>query len=65
MILAIKKIRKDKAKVILEQFINELKIQLYLSHPNIVKLYGFFDDASHIYTIMEYMEGGSLYSVLK
>lgn len=25
-------------------FIREIKIQLYLNHPNIVKLYGFFND---------------------
>ena len=49
----------------LDQFINEIKIQLYLDHPNIVKLVGFFDDATHFYIIMEYMEGGSLYTLVK
>ena len=28
----------------METFIQELKIQSYLHHPNIVKLYGFFTD---------------------
>ena len=26
------------------QFSRELKVQFYLNHPNIVSLYGFFDD---------------------
>lgn len=26
------------------QFSSELKIQFYLNHPNIISLYGFFDD---------------------
>jgi aurora kinase, other len=31
----------------------------------VLKLYGFFDDAEHIYLILEYMEGGTLFSHLK
>ena len=38
---------------------------MFLDHPNIVKLYGFFDDLTHFYIVMEYMEGGSLFSYLK
>ena len=38
---------------------------MYLDHPNIVKLYCFFDDATHFYIIMEYMEGGSLFNLVK
>ena len=36
-----------------------------MDHPNIVKLYGIFSDKDHIYLIMEYMEDGSLYSMIK
>jgi serine/threonine protein kinase len=36
----------------LDQFIRELKIQAYLKHPNIIELYGFFDDAQYFYTLM-------------
>ena len=43
----------------------EIKLQLYLSHPNILKLYGVFDDEEHIYLLLEYMEEGTLYSQLK
>ena len=30
----------------------EMKMQLYLNHPNILKLYGYFDDAESIYLIL-------------
>ena len=42
MVVAIKKIPKEKVKYMLEQFITEIKIQMYFNHPNIVSLYGFF-----------------------
>ena len=29
---------------IVEQFIRELKIQMFLNHANIIKMYGCFDD---------------------
>jgi serine/threonine protein kinase len=28
----------------IEQFIQEVKIHLFLNHPNIVKMYGYFHD---------------------
>lgn len=43
------------------QVILEIKLQMFLEHPNIVKLYGFFDDSENIYLMMEYMEEGTLY----
>ena len=36
----------------LDQFIQEIKIQLFLDHPNIVKLYSFFDDSLYFYIVM-------------
>ena len=50
---------------ILNQFIMEIKLQFYLNHPNILKLFGVFDDEENIYLILEYMEDGTLYSQLK
>ena len=41
----------------------EIKIQSYLDHPNVLKLYGWFDDPSHIYLIIEYAAWGNLYSI--
>ena len=40
-------------------------MQLFLQHPNILKLYGYFDDSEHIYLILEFMEEGTLFSKLK
>jgi serine/threonine protein kinase len=30
------------------QILNEIKIQSYLDHPNIVKLYGFFEEKAKV-----------------
>lgn len=49
----------------LDQFIQEIKLQQYVSHPNVVKIYGYFSDFSYFYLLLEYMEEGSLYSLLK
>jgi serine/threonine protein kinase len=38
---------------------------MYLNHPYIVKLFGFFSEGDSFYIIMEYMEEGSLFSSLK
>lgn len=48
-----------------EQLLMEIKMQLYFNHPNILKLYGFFNDKDNIYLILEYMEEGTLYSQLR
>lgn len=49
----------------MEQFIQEVKIQLFLNHPKLVKLYGYFCDEEHFYMLIEYMEDGSLYALMK
>ena len=38
---------------------------MYLSHPNNVKLYGFFQDEENIYLIMECCVEGTLLKVMK
>jgi|GEM_PF-5094668 len=43
----------------------EMKMQLFLQHPNILKLYGYFDDSENIYLILEFMEEGTLFSKMK
>jgi len=58
-----KKLIKDEG--IIEQFIRELKIQMYLSHPNVIKTYGYFDDQTYIYIILEAGTGGQLFHQLK
>lgn len=43
----------------------ELKIQSFLNHPNIIRMYGFFDDNAYIYIILEVGTGGQLFKQLK
>jgi len=38
---------------IVDQFIREVKIQIYFNHPNIVKMYGCFSDEKYIYILLE------------
>jgi serine/threonine protein kinase len=38
---------------------------MYLNHPNIIKMYGYFDDESYIYIILEVGTGGQLFHQLK
>ena len=46
------------------QFIRELKIQKFLEHPNIIKIYGLFSDEDNIYIILELGSEGQLYDVI-
>ena len=66
-ICAIKIIEKNllKEEEITEQFIRELKIQLFLNHPNVIKMYGYFDDLINIYIVLELGLGGQLFKQLK
>lgn len=66
-IYALKKIPKEmiKSHYMVDQLALEIKLQTYLNHKNILGIYGFFDDATHLFIILEYMEQGTLYSQLK
>jgi aurora kinase, other len=63
--VGIKQIKKEDVRLMLDQFIQEVKINMYADHPNLVKMYGFFSDRLHFYIMMEYMEEGSLYKTIK
>lgn len=43
----------------------EIEIQSHLRHANILRLYGYFHDASRIYLILEYAPKGALYKELQ
>lgn len=62
-----KKIKKDQIKTnnLINQFMVEIKVQLMFNNPNVLKLYGFFDDEIYVYLIVEYMANGTLYKLLK
>ena len=63
---ALKKIEKAKIDSKLAvQLLREIKIQMFLNHPNIVKMYGFFSDNTFIYLAMELCISGQLYGYLK
>lgn len=39
----------------------KVEIQSHLRHPNILRLYGYFYDQTHVYLILEYAAKGELY----
>jgi aurora kinase, other len=43
----------------------EIEIQARLQHKNILRLYGYFQDPSCLYIVLEYMNNGDLYSYIK
>ncbi|VFQ94636.1 unnamed protein product [Cuscuta campestris] len=47
------------------QLRREMEIQSSLSHPNILRLYGWFHDDERIFLILEYAHGGELYKELR
>ena len=47
------------------QLKKELEIQHRLSHPNIVRLYGYFYDETNIYIALEYCQYGNLFQRLR
>jgi len=49
----------------IDQFILELKLQTFMVNEYILALHGFFHDTENIYLILDYMEEGTLYGVLK
>ena len=49
----------------IDQLALEVRLQSFLNHKNILRIYGFFDDQTHLFIVLEYMEQGTLYSQLK
>lgn len=60
---ALKMIPKEKIKesYMIDQLVLEIKLQMFLNHPNILKLYTFFSDYENVYLVLEYMEEGTLF----
>lgn len=46
------------------QFRREVEIQASLKHPNILQIYGYFEDARKVYIMIEYVPKGELYTHL-
>ncbi|KHJ83883.1 hypothetical protein OESDEN_16410 [Oesophagostomum dentatum] len=49
----------------MHQVKREIEIQYHLRHPNILRLKGYFHDPQRVYIILEYADGGELYTRLK
>lgn len=49
----------------ISQLIREIKIQSYVSHPNIIKVYGCASDAEYVYILMEPCVGKNLYHYIQ
>lgn len=66
-IFALKKIPKAtiRQNMMVDQFLLEVKTQLFVDHSYVVRLFGLFDDQDNIYLLLEYLEGGTLYAELK
>ncbi|XP_068120583.1 aurora kinase A [Hyperolius riggenbachi] len=47
------------------QLRREVEIQSHLRHPNILRLYGYFHDATRVYLILDYAPKGELYRELQ
>ncbi|KAG6771513.1 serine/threonine-protein kinase Aurora-3 [Populus alba x Populus x berolinensis] len=47
------------------QLKREMEIQTSLSHPNILRLYGWFHDDQRVFMILEYAHGGELFKELR
>jgi len=53
-------------KGLLNRVAEEIKLHLSLKrHPNIVKMYSFFEDKAHLYLVLELCEEGNLFQYLK
>jgi len=57
---AIKKIPRSKIQN-WERFMTEVKILQTLDHPNVIKLYEYFEDADNVYLVTELCSGGELF----
>lgn len=65
--VAIKQLQLDKVhnRKIVKRFIQEVRIAATLDHPNVVSIYGLRGEGEHLYMIMEYLSGGTLYDLLR
>lgn len=53
------------SKKIIKLILNEINILLRVNHPNIIKLYYYFENEQNIYLIFEFAEHGNLYKKIR
>ncbi|CAI9276211.1 unnamed protein product [Lactuca saligna] len=64
-VLAVKKLHSSSENVDHNGFLNEIRALTNIRHRNIVKLYGYCSHVRHSFLIYEYLENGSLGSILR
>lgn len=47
-----------------KKFLKEIEVLINLDHPNIIKVFEYFEDEKNYYVVEEYAEGGELYEQL-
>ena len=63
---AIKSIKKDFFNLnSIENILKEIEILRNLDYPNIVKYFETYEDENYLHIVMEYIQGDSLYNLLK
>lgn len=60
---AIKQIPRSKIKN-WDRFVTEVKIMQQLDHPNVIKLYEYFEDDLFVYLVTELCTGGELFELI-
>lgn len=48
-----------------KKILNEVEVLRHLDHPNIIKIYEFFEDVKFMYIIMELAQGGELFDKIQ
>ena len=57
--------KKDKSNIEEKPYFRrEIEIMYRINHPNVVKLYGHFEDNNYCYFIMEYIPKGNIFSLI-
>ena len=66
-LVAIKVLNKEQLKSfgVEHQLKHEVEIHTRLKHKNILRLFGYFNDASRVFLVLDYASGGELYKALK
>ncbi len=65
---AIKLIEKKNLSLLncpIELIYKEISIQIQINHPNIIKLFSYYENEENIYMILEYSNKGSLYTLIR
>lgn len=53
--------KQEVSKEYIQSLLNEIDILKQLDHPNIVRIYEFYQDKVNFYLVTEYIEGGELF----